>query len=87
MTEARYKEIKEILTSKRWNSIELAEHAERLLPELFDGIEKGDFEAEIEPVPAEQIETKVGPAGEPAVVMAEEPEEPAEDAADAKPTE
>lgn len=94
MTQARYEEIKATLTDKKWNAAEFAMKAEKLLPELFAGIDKGSFEEEpvpaavttidpkhvfeIEGVPAEEIETKIGPVGEPlpeiqAEPMADEP--------------
>lgn len=91
MTQARYEEIKATLTDKKWNAAEFAMKAEKLLPELFAGIDKGSFEEEpvpaavttidpkhvfeIEGVPAEEIETKIGPVGEPLPEIQDEPTE------------
>lgn len=70
MTQKRYEEIKAVLTDRKWNAAEFAAHAEKLLPELFAGIDKGQFEAEPEPA-------AVAPAPQPEPVEAiEEPAEP-----------
>lgn len=76
MTEKRYKEIKAILTDKKWNAAELAEHAEKLLPELFAGIDKGSFDEE--PVIDLPKATELVAPGEPVTeVTGERQEEPA----------
>lgn len=71
MTQKRYEEIKATLLDKKWNAAEFAAKAEKLLPELFAGIDAGEFEPEPEkPVeilsaPAESINTTIAPVGEP----------------------
>lgn len=70
MTEKRYNEIKAVLTDKKWNAAEFAAHAEKLLPELFAGIDKGQFEDEPEPAPEPVGETLPETQAEP---MADEP--------------
>ena len=71
MTQKRYEEIKATLLDKKWNAAEFAAKAEKLLPELFAGIDAGEFKPEPEkPVeilsaPAESINTTIAPVGEP----------------------
>lgn len=78
MTEKRYNEIKAVLTDKKWNAAEFAAHAEKLLPELFAGIDKGQFEAEPEPAPEiapAPAEPTPEPVGEPLPEIQDEPTE------------
>lgn len=71
MTQKRYEEIKATLLDKKWNAAEFAAKAEKLLPELFAGIDAGEFEpepekpVEISSAQAESINTTSAPVGEP----------------------
>lgn len=83
MTQKRYEEIKAVLTDKKWNAAEFAAHAEKLLPELFAGIDKCQFEAEpepavIEPIPQPEPVEAIEEPAEPVAVESEPAVEPSE---------